>query len=192
MMISLTNDVGYRRFVDCDHEGVPIMREGEQMLLASADCEMSFYAGEPSLGVGKLSVTSQRILWIGATKSFDFDVAYIALHAITSDVNAFPQPCLYCQFDETDISEPQECFFVLVEGQKDDSFSTSGSDETNPTLRELFDTFSRAAAMNPDPEEGDDTAGEFIYNEAEVLAGSQQAALDRLESVFHVPTEFDD
>ena len=57
-------------------------------------------------------------------------------------------------------------------------------------LKEIFNAFSHAALLNPDPpedgeEEGDD---ELIYNTDEVELGAEQSRnLQHLESVFHLP-----
>ena len=56
----------------------------------------------------------------------------------------------------------------------------------------IFDAFSKAALLNPGEEEDDDDDpfGELIYNQDEVKMGSEQArALERLESVFVIPSD---
>jgi hypothetical protein len=59
-------------------------------------------------------------------------------------------------------------------------------------LTEIYNAFSHAALLNPDPpedgeEEGDD---ELIYNIDEVELGVEQSqALEHLESVFHLPND---
>ena len=64
------------------------------------------------------------------------------------------------------------------------------NDETD--LMSIFDAFSKAALLNPGDEEDDDDDdfGGLIYNQDEVLIGSEQArALERLESVFVIPSD---
>lgn len=42
----------------------------------------------------------RRVVWLSSedqSKAFDFDVAYICLHAISKDPGTFPTPCIYCQ-----------------------------------------------------------------------------------------------
>ena len=59
-------------------------------------------------------------------------------------------------------------------------------------LMSIFDAFSKAALLNPGEEEDDDDDpfGELIYNQDEVKMGSEQArALERLESVFVIPSD---
>jgi chloride channel, nucleotide-sensitive, 1A len=86
------------------------------------------------------------------TLGYDFDVPYIMLHAITHDPESFPRPCLYCQLDE-DEDGPSEVY--LVPPREEDR-------ELEPIIffkflislfavQTLFDAFSHAAMLNPDP-----------------------------------------
>jgi chloride channel, nucleotide-sensitive, 1A len=175
----------FRQFVDRTPEGAPVLRDDEEIILT---CVVELYF-EPSssLGEGTCYVTGSRVLWLGENRVFDYDVAYIGLHAITHDPSSFPKPCIYLQFDEEDDSYQQECFFVpkappLGNGDEaEEAFERS--------LRALFDALSKAASMNPDGDanDGDDAAGDFIFNPDEVQMGAQQAqALEHLDSVFHL------
>ena len=186
-----------RRFVERNEENLPVLREEENMITSFSNVEFSFSA-DTSKGVGKLYVTTERIIWLSTADSFDFDVRYIMLHAVSKDVSTYPKPCIYCQLDveyneeeegEEEESEPSECFFVPEEPED---------------LMTIFDTFSQAAQLNPDPEEEEeDELGEgmiqygtddFIYNEEEVMNGAQQAKLMDWESKFNCPAnnQFDD
>lgn len=45
-------------------------------------------------------LVGRRVVWLSSedqSKAFDFDVAYICLHAISKDPGTFPTPCIYCQ-----------------------------------------------------------------------------------------------
>ena len=123
-------------------------------------------------------MTTKRIIWLSDKESYDFDVPYIMLHAISKETSTYPKPCIYCQLDadcdenedeyeEDDETEPSECFFAP---------------EDQDILMTLFDMFSQTAQLNPDPEE-EEAEGEgfvqyatddFIYNEDEVMNGVQQ------------------
>lgn len=162
-----------RRFIECDDNGEPELREEEIVDLKMNGVELTFEIEVPP-EVGTLYVTTRRIIWMSETLGFDFDVPFIILHAITHDTESFPKPCLYCQLDE-DEDGPSEMF--LVPPQEAD-------------LQTLFDAFSRAAMLNPDlMEEEEDDQG-FIYNVEEVQLGAEQAArLAHFESVFRAPGE---
>jgi len=176
----------YRQYVDLDDAGQLELREDEQLILVQKT-ELAFgTTPSDSLGEGLTFVTSERVAWVGARRSVDYDMAYIGLHAVTHDPTSFPRPCLYCQFDEEDEGSQLECFFIpcLAADSAPESFEFA--------LRTLFDAFSKAACMNPDEE--DDGSEELFYNADEVqqgaldvLAPEQAAALDHLESVFQEP-----
>ena len=173
----------FRRFVKCQDDGTPQLFDDENINASFQNISLSF-STEQSEGSGNLFITSRRIIWIGNdSKAYDFDVPYITLHAITHDINSFPQPCLYCQLDssseenEYDEENFNECFFVP-------------GDEERLTI--LFDAFSEAALNNPDQPEDDESDDDFIFNEEEVTLGAQQARiLDHLESVFVVPSNIE-
>ncbi len=143
-----------------------------------SNCEISFDAAKGAHGAGKLYITSKRVLWIGETvdSAFDYDVAYVVLHAVTRDEESYPKPCVYCQLD------------VEEEEQDDEEITTElflvPADEA--ALMKIFDALSHAALLNPDPEEeGDEFLGDFVFDENEIAEGSEQARiLNHLESVF--------
>ena len=178
-----------RRIVQCgvDDPNMPELWDGESIDYSLDDVEISFSADKGSEGIGKLFITSRRVIWLGRDeKAFDFDVPYIVLHAITRDVDSYPKPCIYCQLDceeclESDDGDDSE------DALADEMFLVPNSDEH---LSAMFNALSAAALNNPDPpeeweQEGDD---ELIYNLDEVELGAEQArTLEHLESVFNVP-----
>lgn len=182
-----------RRFVPCATPLVPELWEEETIYYELAKVELSFDSSGPSVGLGKLFVTSKRVLWLGEGDSaFDFDVPYIVLHAITRDVDSFPKPCIYCQFDVEEIGDMGENDNDDEEEKILDEMFLAPENDTD--LKAMFDALSKAALNNPDPpeegeQEGDD---ELIYNTEEVELGAEQAKiLNHLESVFNVPDDFE-
>ncbi|DAZ98451.1 TPA: hypothetical protein N0F65_001152 [Lagenidium giganteum] len=131
---------------------------------------------------GTLYVTSKRVVWVGdvhaARVGYGWDMRIITLHAISRDVSAFPEPCLYCQLDSEDTSEVR---FVPSDAN---------------LLQEVYTAFSKAAELNPDDDEDDD-AGMFgdemgdedgwIYNEEEVANGARAASIAaHLDSILQI------
>jgi len=179
---------GMRRYVPCTTEDgqTPELWEDETIDYELNDVELSFGATKPVIGSGKFIVTSKRVLWLGVGESaFDFDVPYIALHAITRDPDSYPKPCIYCQLDcEEDCGEESDEDETEI---LDEMFLAPSSEEN---LQAMFNALSAAALNNPDPledweQEGDD---ELIYNTDEVELGAEQArTLDHLDSVFNIP-----
>jgi hypothetical protein len=186
MAMFASSKPGMRRLVEREEDGKsPQMRDNESILFTFTDIEFSFSATTP-VGIGSLFVTSQRFVWLSESDAYDFDVRFVMLHAISKDAATYPKPCVYCQLDveqcgdEDEDNEDDECYFAPAE---------------EDVLMQIFEAFSQAAQMNPDPEE-DEAGGEgvmqystddFIYNEEEVQAGAQAAQLADWESKFLPP-----
>jgi chloride channel, nucleotide-sensitive, 1A len=179
-----------RRFVCCEDDNTPVLRDGESIDYILAKVGVAYKDSDPVIEEVQLYVTSSRIILIGENLAADFDVSYITLHAVTRDPASYPKPCLYCQLDfnvDDDDDDEEEIEALLF--PKSELFLVP---ENLSDLKDMFDAFSHAALLNPDPpedgeEEGDD---ELIYNTAEVTLGVEQArALDHLESVFHLLEE---
>ena len=133
------------------------------------------FVKEVEEGIGRLVITSQRIIWIKnglvRAKSFFFcnllflgsvevgkgwEFRDIALHAISRACENFKFPAIYCQLIPTEQSqndeyETQEIRFVP---------------STDSMLQGIYDTMSKGAAMNPDPMSDDD--GQLMNMEIDV------------------------
>jgi nucleotide-sensitive chloride channel 1A len=163
----------------------PVLDEDEELLYRLENVKLAWGGGEetdepPRDGgdgaeEGILAVTSARICWLGKTKSIEFDVPYIALHAVSRDPNTYPKPCLYCQLDEEE--DLKEVFFIP---------------QVEDKLADMFDAFSKAAELCPAPSDFmEDEGGEY---DAEDNAGDT-SILQHLESVLiepHAEGQFDD
>lgn len=185
--MSANNRPSMRRFVSCEENNEPCLHDGEIVNYTMKDIGVSFRSEDPILEVVSLFITSSRIILIGENLAFDFDAAYIVLHAVTRDPASYAMPCIYCQLDfevhdEDDIETTSALLYP--EGE----MFLVPNDVSH--LKEIFDALSHAALLNPDPpedgeEEGDD---ELIYNTEEVALGVEQIRnLQHLESVFHLP-----
>ncbi|CAN0403072.1 unnamed protein product, partial [Discosporangium mesarthrocarpum] len=116
----------------------------------------------------------RRVVWLDEgdrAVAFEFDVPVICLHAISRDQETFPSPCLYCQVLSLSLYVllcPLYCKEEgLAEEEEDVLKEAFFSPEDSEQLQGLFDTFSRAAEMNPDPPEPGQQAGddELIFNQ---------------------------
>ena len=178
-----------RRIVPCSESdsNIPELWEGETIDYSLDEVEINFSSVKPPVGLGKLFITSKRVIWLGkGDEAYDFDVPYIVLHAITRDADSYPKPCIYCQLDvEEGNDEEDEDEDELL----DEMYLVPNSDDH---LTAMFNALSAAALNNPDPpeeweQEGDD---ELIYNMDEVELGAEQArTLNHLESVFNIPDD---
>ena len=176
-----------RRYINRNDDGSLVLNDSETILDKFEDVELSFDSTGSGEGIGSLLVTSGRIVWFNDDKSFDFDVPYIVLHAMTHDISSFPRPCLYCQLDVTEDDENQECFFVPKEEKQ---------------LRTFFDSFSKTAALNPDPSVEEEDDSELYHNvngaldcsmldkcDGKTLSAEAEQNLAHLESVFQFPED---
>ena len=92
-----------------DDAGIPHLREGEVINYQLQNIELGFGVANV-IGKFNLYVTSLRVFLVGDELSFDIDVAFIVLHAISRDPASYPKPCLYCQLDQEDNEMPDELF----------------------------------------------------------------------------------
>ena len=189
-----------RFFVMCDEDG-PMLGDGESVLHRCDDVELAFVSGPP-VGRGRVVVTSQRLLWLGEQRSFAFSVPSILLHALTSDPDSYPRPCLYCQLDlESDMRGPDDddngdddgaeeggesafiasCntgeVFLAPPADADEAGAAAGAGAeagAAGALQALFKALSDAALLCPDPDD-DETmgaAGDWIT--ADSFAGEEE------------------
>jgi hypothetical protein len=76
----------YRRFVEFDANERPELRDGEEVLYKLEGVEVAFSKDVKIDFPFELIITNKRILLIGDgdnSPNYDFDVAYISLHAVT-------------------------------------------------------------------------------------------------------------
>lgn len=206
---------GLRLFVITTAANEPELLNDESIIHRFCNIELSFDKenSTKNMGLGTIFVTQSRIIFIGAKHSFDFDVRYIVLHAVSRDKESYPKPCLYCQFahdeeqfyddcEENGEDIDEECMKEELANEEDiQTIATSAVEmflvPSNDTdLLQLFNAFSNAALSNPDPvepgHEFDDEDDGLIYNIEEVELGAMQArALDHLESIFVEPPGID-
>lgn len=85
-----------RRFVQCE-DNKPVMLDDEEVIVHTlSNIDLTFSADDAP-ATGTLFVTSRRFVWLSEEAVYDFDVQYIALHAISNDPESYKKPCLYCQ-----------------------------------------------------------------------------------------------
>lgn len=207
-----------RRYVPCatidgTKEEIPELWEGETLDFQLQKVQIT-NSKDATPYSGTLFVTSKRVVFLGENNgpAFDFDVPFIALHAVSRDPMTYPKPCIYCQLDSEDLEfdnqygeEEEEGNNAEEEDKANDNEESvameNGNDNDNDEWKELiiipeeerdvmtiFEALSHAALLNPDPEEDDEGDDDFIYNLDEVNLGAEQARmLDHLESVFQFP-----
>jgi len=165
--------------------------EGDEIVLytlEAVECHVSREAEDEEnarefLGGGYLTVTSRRVLWDGGAEGFSLEMRLIGLHAVARDPTAVPAPCLYAQILLDSFppgNHPSELFLVPRDPE---------------SLNDIFEAFSRSAALNPDVETADDDL--FVGNSARANGDvDPPAMLQRYDDMLTVPPhlqhQFDD
>ncbi|KAL0541992.1 hypothetical protein IC582_022077 [Cucumis melo] len=108
---------------------------------------------------GTLYVSSRQVVWLSdanMAKGYAVDFLSMSLHAVSTDPEAYPSPCLYVQIDTGDDEELEnsdsECH-----GEESENFDLTAVREmrlvpSNPNeLETLFEIFCQCAELNPEP-----------------------------------------
>lgn len=133
----------------------------------------------PRESPGTLYITTKQVIWVNdvdKTKGYAVDFLSISLHAVSTDPEAYPLPCLYTQIDteeadhEHSDSEPNHIEQDLS------NVTEMRLIPTDPTqLDTLFAIFCQCAELNPEPndDEGEEehdwvfSADQMVDEEAE-------------------------
>ncbi|KAM9032716.1 methylosome subunit pICln isoform X2 [Sarcophilus harrisii] len=144
------------------------------------------------LGTGTLYIAESRLSWLdGSGIGFSLDYPTISLHAVSRDLNAYPQEHLYvmvnARFGEEEPKELKET--PMAEGEDDEDsdediepiaeFRFVPSDKS--ALEALFAAMCECQALHPDPE--DEDSDDYDGEEYDVEAHEGQATLERLEGM---------
>jgi nucleotide-sensitive chloride channel 1A len=124
---------------------------------------------DASWGPGRLVVSEEAVSWAGPEKSLRIDYPSLMLHAVCTDPEAFPEPCVYCQLEDG-----REVRLVMAVD----------------LVHQAFAELSRCTALHPDAAGGEeDEAGE-MFGEA---GGEMDAMLQRLDGLVQEPAgQFED
>lgn len=143
------------------------------------------------LGKGTLYIAESRVSWVGQDSSgFSLEYPSVALHALSRDLQAFPEECLYLMIDG-DLGEEQEP-------------NENGEDEERPAseirfvpedkshLEAMYRAMTECQALHPDPAQpGDSDEDDGCYEDADeeeegaeydVPAAEQQRGCQQLDS----------
>ena len=123
-------------------------------------------------GAGRLRVTSRRVLWEQPAHGFELLAKRVGLHAVTRDVQTFPEPCLYVQL-------------LLSDAAADDAVSELFLVPPDAAaLEPLFDALSRTAELNPDSDdESDESDGGMLGIAGEDDEPDAEAMLRRFDAM---------
>ncbi|KAL1542475.1 chloride conductance regulatory protein ICln-like isoform X1 [Salvia divinorum] len=162
---------GIRSVTERSGEGVgkPILDvdNGEELMLVQLD--VSIFLGSssrPPESPGTLYITTRQVVWLSDSdmaKGYAVAFLSVSLHAVSTDPDAYPSPCIYAQIEngaEEDESEDSD-------SESDDTMNLSKITEmrlvpSDPKqLDTIFAMFCECAELNPDPTEEED--GEYDW-----------------------------
>lgn len=135
------------------------------------------------LGKGTLFIAESRVSWVGENgEGFSLEYPAISLHAISRDLTAFPQECLYLMIDaQLDSSTENQSDENGVETETEDLDKMSEIrfiPENKAKLDVMFKAMTDCQALHPDPTDSlsDDEDG---YDDEEDEAEYDVSAAER-------------
>ncbi|KAK3609706.1 hypothetical protein CHS0354_011393 [Potamilus streckersoni] len=153
------------------------------------------------LGNGTLYITESQLSWLSQEgQGFSLFYPAISLHAISRDLNSFPDECLYLQVDSNMIDHEEDQNVHDEDSDEEDcevSFAELRFIPANKeNLEGMFSAMSDCQALHPDEndtnseeeqEEEEEDAGFYFQTEgAEHLTEHGHATLQHLENIFQV------
>ena len=194
-------------------DGLPVLEDNERIILSHANVAC-FLDPERSEGSGAMHVTTRFVYWFSADdieRGYRLQYNWISMHAVSRDPESFARPCVYCQLD----LPPAAPSFMCMDGgdageeeagasadaeadEAEDGMADDPFDEVSEirfvpaddaAINAIFTAMSDGAALNPDPEEDAEGAGEFVFDEAEVAQGvadltpEQMRAMERWDAL---------
>eukprot|EP00918_Siedleckia_nematoides_P029605 GHVU01063810.1.p1 GENE.GHVU01063810.1~~GHVU01063810.1.p1 ORF type:complete len:222 (+),score=31.25 GHVU01063810.1:18-683(+) len=155
--------------------------------------------GHGTLGNGSLYIAESQVTWVSADgRGFCMDYPSISLHAVSRDLNAFPNECLYLMVENLIGASPGSDNSDNEENNESGKVSEVRFIPSDTALLdEMFQVMSDCQTLHPDPEdsfseeEGDDEeeegAGDANYTGQtgpQILTEQGQRTLQHLEEIF--------
>ncbi|GER48019.1 nucleotide-sensitive chloride conductance regulator family protein [Striga asiatica] len=155
---------GLRLVTERDGAGRPVLDVGNGEELMHVLQGVSIVLGDghrPPESPGTLYITTKQVVWLSDTdraKGYAVDFISVSLHAVSSDPEVYPSPCIYTQI-ETGAEEDE---MEDSGSENDDAVDISKITEirlvpSDPNqLDVLFAIFCECAELNPDPTEAEE------------------------------------
>eukprot|EP00898_Chlorokybus_atmophyticus_P000788 jgi/Chlat1/170/Chrsp1S00230 len=173
-------------------DGSLLAHDGEEVRLTQARTTLVLGDAAPSgyLHPGTLYITTKRLAWLSDASlqtGYAVDLRFLTVHAVSRDLESFPQPCIYAQIyseddedgdmhesDEEEVDDDRQGAAAQppagangVMGNVTGVAEIRFIPEDPSLLNHIFGVLSECAALNPDMEE--DGEGEWYYNEEELV-----------------------
>eukprot|EP01018_Ginkgo_biloba_P019762 Gb_09109 [translate_table: standard] len=135
---------------------------------------------------GTLFITTKRLVWLSDVdkqKGYSVDFLSISLHAVSTDPEAYPLPCIYAQIEsmETDgygdeLEEPDSVSDEHLDLSLVTEMRLVPSDAS--TLDNLFRVLCACAELNPEPNGELEGEGDWVFNAEDMVNADQDAEQD--------------
>ncbi|KAA8539818.1 hypothetical protein F0562_026510 [Nyssa sinensis] len=184
--------LGLRLFTDRvgDGAGQPLLDadNGEELMHVQPGVSIVLGNRSPESS-GTLYISTKQVVWLSdgdRAKGYAVDFLSVSLHAVSTDPEAYPSPCLYTQIE--------------TEAEDDDEESEGSDSECNGTLDlskitemrlvpsdpsqldTLFEIFCKCAELNPEPIEEEEEEHNWIFSADQM----EFEASDPEESEWHL------
>ncbi|CAA0836718.1 Chloride conductance regulatory protein ICln [Striga hermonthica] len=163
---------GLRLVTERDGAGRPVLDGGNGEELMHVQQGVAIVLGDghrPPESPGTLYITTKQVVWLSDTdraKGYAVDFISVSLHAVSSDPEAYPSPCIYTQID----TGAEEDEMEDSGSESDDAVDISKITEmrlvpSDPNqLDVLFAIFCECAELNPDPTEEEEVEHNWIFS----------------------------
>ncbi|XP_022958470.1 chloride conductance regulatory protein ICln [Cucurbita moschata] len=154
--------IGLRAFTERtgDGLGLPVFDASQgEVLMHTVPAVAIVFDNRPPEFPGTLYVSSSQVVWLSdvdMAKGYAVDFLSMSLHAVSTDPEAYPSPCLYVQVDTGDEEESDNSDSECL-GEESENLDLGAVREmrlvpSNPAeLEALFDVCCQCAELNPDP-----------------------------------------
>ncbi|ESW03320.1 hypothetical protein PHAVU_011G004300 [Phaseolus vulgaris] len=155
------------REIHCSGEPVLDNENGEELMRVQPGTDIVL-GNLPRESPGTLYITTKQVIWVSdvdKTKGYAVDFLSISLHAVSTDPEAYPLPCLYTQIDieeADDDHSDSESNHIQQDLSNVTEMRLIPSDPTQ--LDTLFSIFCQCAELNPEPNDEEVEEHDWIFS----------------------------
>ncbi|CAL0311243.1 unnamed protein product [Lupinus luteus] len=162
--------LGLRSFTARTETGEAVLDadNGEELIHIQPSIHIVFNNLSP-FSNGTLYISTKQVIWLSdedKSKGYAVDFLSISLHAVSTDPEAYPLPCIYTQIDndadEDDSDDSDSECNVIHDLSKIREMRLIPSDPTQ--LDTLFEVFCECAELNPEPNDEEEEEHDWAFN----------------------------
>ncbi|KAK7258791.1 hypothetical protein RIF29_24378 [Crotalaria pallida] len=161
---------GLRSFTHRTQTGEAVLDtdNGEELMHVQAGVDIVLN-NFPRHSHGTLYISTKQVIWLSDVdkeKGYAVDFLSISLHAVSTDPETYPVPCIYTQIDtgagEDDSDNSDSECNVIQDLSKIREMRLIPSDPTQ--LDTLFEVFCECAELNPEPNDEEEEQHDWVFN----------------------------